>query len=186
MRSKVHHSLHTRQITSHEEDKRRKRLHQFSVNMSARTAATMKTQESVTVTATAATSASTDRSTATPESIESPTTAATSDGDALVAACENGDLDAVASLLNAGVYPDASNADLMTPLCRATEGGHLPVVQLLLERGATVDLAKVAAFGKYSGEAQSMYDSKTVHWKSPEFFSAKAQRSNRIYYSVPN
>lgn len=32
------------------------------------------------------------------------------DGDALVAACEIGDLDAVSSLLDAGVHADTSNA----------------------------------------------------------------------------
>ncbi|GAB9471442.1 Tkl protein kinase [Globisporangium polare] len=99
----------------------------------------MESQESATD-ATSSFSGSAISSTATPEPIESPPTAPTSDADALVAACERGDLDAVASVLDAGVHPDALNADCMTPLCRATEGGHLQIVRLLLERGATVDL----------------------------------------------
>lgn len=69
------------------------------------------------------------------------TTPPSRDADALVAACGYGDLDSVASLLdNDRVRIDAMSIDGKIALGSAAENGHLQVVRLLLECGATADV----------------------------------------------
>ena len=57
----------------------------------------------------------------------------------LHAAAEEGNINAVKSLLERGVDIDGRNARYETPLDRAAEKGHVDVVRLLVERGAEVD-----------------------------------------------
>jgi len=62
----------------------------------------------------------------------------------LISACANGDVTTVKQTLNAGVNVNGygTAGDSWTPLTRAASGGKADVVQLLLERGAEVDLPK--------------------------------------------
>ena len=55
-------------------------------------------------------------------------------------ACSNGSIDLVERLLQHGADVDAVDNDGVTPLMRASFGGHLRVVQLLLTRGADTSL----------------------------------------------
>lgn len=57
----------------------------------------------------------------------------------LMEATVNGDLDTVNRLLDAGVDPNAVDADGLTPLHRACVENHLPIVSTLLARGANVN-----------------------------------------------
>jgi ankyrin repeat protein len=66
----------------------------------------------------------------------------------LPAAAQQGDADAVLRLLDLGLPLDAVDAQGCTALLRASGGGHLPIVQALLERGA--DPAHAARSGATS------------------------------------
>jgi ankyrin repeat protein len=57
----------------------------------------------------------------------------------------DGDVFAVRYFLDAGMNPDAADSDGKTPLVAAAEKGRLEIVQLLLNKGAKVDLRD----GKY-------------------------------------
>ncbi|MCB9750008.1 MAG: ankyrin repeat domain-containing protein [Myxococcales bacterium] len=59
----------------------------------------------------------------------------------LIWACERGDITRVRALLDGGVDPNAKDSLSRRGLPAAARGGHLRVVQLLLERGADVALA---------------------------------------------
>ena len=66
------------------------------------------------------------------------------DVNALLAACEKGDITMVKQLLDSGVNVNVhgTDADSWTPLTRASAAGNGDVVRLLLARGAEVDLPK--------------------------------------------
>lgn len=66
--------------------------------------------------------------------------AAASSPAALWEAARTGDVSRVRALLDAGVDPDAPSRYGATALSFAAQKGHLEVVRLLLERGATVDV----------------------------------------------
>ncbi|MEM8932560.1 MAG: PQQ-binding-like beta-propeller repeat protein [Acidobacteriota bacterium] len=63
----------------------------------------------------------------------------TADADALWQAAEDGDTAAITRLLDAGVEIDAERRYGVTALLIASAKGHLDAVELLLERGASVD-----------------------------------------------
>src|SRR6266567_508293 len=57
----------------------------------------------------------------------------------LIAAAKAGKVAAVTKLLASGIAVDAPDAENLTPLNWAAYNGHLPVVKLLVERGAKID-----------------------------------------------
>jgi len=59
--------------------------------------------------------------------------------DNLVRAAENGDLQKVRALLQKGANPNGADKNDNTPLEGAARNGYLPIVQLLLAKGAVVD-----------------------------------------------
>lgn len=75
---------------------------------------------------------------------------------ALALAASLGQTDAAATLLDAGAEPDRHNPPNAhahsTPLHQAVAGGHLPMVQLLVTRGARLDIR------------DSMFDSTPLGW----------------------
>ena len=60
--------------------------------------------------------------------------------DALVIACLKGNIEIVSELLQNGVSPDLISRSGLSSLVAASEAGHANIVELLLSRGAQVDL----------------------------------------------
>lgn len=69
------------------------------------------------------------------------------DADTLVARAGAGDLQAVTLLLRAGLPPDALDGKRLSALQAAVSGGHMPVIQALLEQGADASAALPWAAG---------------------------------------
>lgn len=65
--------------------------------------------------------------------------------DDLVQAAEKGDLQKVRLLLNRGVDPNGTDKTNNTALEKAARNGHLPIVQVLLDKGAIVDAGSYPA-----------------------------------------
>ncbi|HLE72469.1 MAG TPA: ankyrin repeat domain-containing protein, partial [Vicinamibacteria bacterium] len=62
-------------------------------------------------------------------------------GEDLREAARRGDLERAKALLDAGVPVDAKNRYGATALFFAADRGHLPLIQLLIERGASTEVS---------------------------------------------
>lgn len=86
----------------------------------------------------------------------------------LLDATARGDVESVRSLLDAGVDPNMARADGMTALHLAARGGHLEIVEGLLEAGAKVDVkTRIGAYtplhvASELGHARTVADRKSV------------------------
>ncbi len=67
----------------------------------------------------------------------------------LLAACEYGQAEVVALLIEAGARPTAARDGLWSPLCIAVACGHDDVVGCLLEHGAPISVHAAAALGDF-------------------------------------
>jgi ankyrin repeat protein len=67
--------------------------------------------------------------------------------------CHNGNVAAIAQLLNIGANAEAKNGAGSTPLAAAAAGGHMEAVQLLLECGAKAGRRRLSCGGGHRAAA---------------------------------
>ena len=85
-------------------------------------------------------------------------------GEALFAACRNGQAREVRRLLSGGADVDCVDEEGSTPLMAASANGHVEVVDMLLAAGATVNAAAMATPPSTACHLQGALSSCSISW----------------------